>query len=86
MKLRRPTESEKRRLNECIAILDFPEHRTRLAFPKDKFLELGRLMENFVKENKDLFICTACNGSGKYDDGSGRSCGCCNGSGVDLEP
>ena len=36
--------------------------------------------EKFIKNCK-LRPCTACNGSGYYDDNGSPKCGCCNGTG-----
>jgi len=43
----------------------------------------NEVYEKIHKPKKKKVICTACNGSGHYDNGGSPKCGCCNGKGYE---
>lgn len=66
---------------DCDFTEDYYTHFTRLIIP----INNNEVYEKMHKPKKKKVICTACNGSGHYDNDGSPKCGCCNGKGYEYK-
>lgn len=79
------TESETMDILEHFQILHDPKDYTFNMINAKQLVELNNEVYEKMHKPKKKVICTACNGSGHYDNDGSPKCGCCNGKGYEYK-